>query len=68
MENMIKVSSELGYLKIPEDTLVDMAQLKNFPKEKVAIITTGSQGEAMSALYRMAFSGHKYVEIVPATE
>jgi ribonuclease J len=65
MENMIKVSSELGYLKIPEDTLVDMAQLKNFPKEKVAIITTGSQGEAMSALYRMAFSGHKYVEIVP---
>jgi ribonuclease J len=65
MENIIRVSSELGYLKIPEDTLVDMSQLKNYPKEKVTVITTGSQGETMSALYRMAFSGHKYVEIVP---
>ena len=65
MENMIKVSSELGLLKIPEDTLVDMAQLKNFPKDKVTVITTGSQGEAMSALYRMAFANHKHVEIMP---
>ena len=63
MENMVKVASQIGYLKIPENTIVDMAQLKNFPKEKVAIITTGSQGETMSALYRMAFSGHKFVEI-----
>jgi ribonuclease J len=65
MENMIKVASELGYLNIPENTLADMAQLKNYPKDKVTIITTGSQGETMSALYRMAFSGHKHVEIMP---
>ncbi len=65
MENMIKVSSELGYLEIPKNTLIDLNQVKNFPKEQLTIITTGSQGESMSALYRMAFSGHKQLEIVP---
>ncbi|HHU23245.1 MAG TPA: ribonuclease J [Clostridiales bacterium] len=63
MENVIKVSTELGYLEVPEGVLVDMNQLKNYPRKKVVIITTGSQGENMSALYRMAFSGHRQVEI-----
>ena len=63
MENVIKVSIELGYLDIPDGVLVDMNQIKGLPKNKVVIITTGSQGENMSALYRMAFSGHRQVEI-----
>jgi ribonuclease J len=65
MENMIKVAVQLGYMNVPPDTLVDIATVKNLPKEKIVIITTGSQGETMSALYRMAFSGHKYIEIQP---
>ncbi|MCL2562852.1 MAG: ribonuclease J [Oscillospiraceae bacterium] len=65
MENIIKVSLELGYLKVPKNTLVEMAELKNMPRSKQVIITTGSQGEDRSALYRMAFSGHKQVEIGP---
>ena len=63
MENMLKVSTELGYLKVPRNTLVDINKLKGLPKEKQIIVTTGSQGEEMSALYRMAFSTHKQVEI-----
>ncbi len=63
MESIIKLSMELGYMKVPEGVLVDMNQLKGLPKSKVVIITTGSQGESMSALYRMAFSGHRQVEI-----
>ncbi len=63
MENVIKVSRELGYLDIPDGVLMDMNQIKNQPRNKVVIITTGSQGENMSALYRMAFSGHRQVEI-----
>ncbi|MBR7082021.1 MAG: ribonuclease J [Oscillospiraceae bacterium] len=63
MENIMRVSTELGYMAVPKGTIVDMAQLKKLPKDKVCIITTGSQGEEMSALYRMAFSGHKQVEI-----
>ncbi len=63
MENILKVSTELGYLKIPNGTLVDIGAVKSLPKNKVVIISTGSQGENMSALYRMAFSGHKQVEI-----
>lgn len=65
MENIMKVSTELGYMNIPKNTLMEMAQIKNMPNEKVVIITTGSQGESMSALHRMAFSGHKQVEIGP---
>ena len=65
MENILKVATELGYLHIPEGTLVDINQIKGLPKEKVVIVSTGSQGENMSALYRMAFSGHKQVEIQP---
>ncbi len=65
MENVMRVATELGYMEIPKNTLVEMAQIKGLPKHKVTIITTGSQGEEMSALYRMAFSGHKQVEIGP---
>ena len=63
MENMMKVSTELGYMKVPKNTLVDINRLKGLPKNKQVIVTTGSQGEEMSALYRMAFSTHKQVEI-----
>ena len=65
MENAIKVSSELGYMDIPKGVLVDLAQIKSLPKNKICIITTGSQGEAMSALTRMAFNTHKQVDILP---
>ena len=63
MENILKVSTELGYLKIPAGTLVDINQIKQIPNNKLVIVSTGSQGENMSALYRMAFSGPRQVEI-----
>lgn len=65
MENMLKVATELNYLKIPSNTIVDIGQAKSLPKDKVVIVSTGSQGENMSALYRMAFSTHKHVDIQP---
>ena len=64
MENMLKVAQELGYLKVKPGTLVDIAATKSLPNSKVVIVSTGSQGENMSALYRMAFSTHKQVDIV----
>lgn len=63
MENIMRVSMELGYMNVPKDTLVDINQISSIPNNKLVIITTGSQGESMSALYRMAFSGHRQVEI-----
>ena len=63
MENALRVSTELGYMNIPEGVLVDVNHIKGLPKSKVCIITTGSQGETMSALTRMAFSTHKQVDI-----
>ena len=63
MENMMKVSTELGVMKVPKNTLTDINKIKNLPKNKQVIVTTGSQGEEMSALYRMAFSTHKQVEL-----
>ena len=63
MENIMKVSTELGYMNVPKNTLVDIAKIKNLPKNKQVIVTTGSQGEEMSALHRMAFSTHKQVEL-----
>ena len=63
MENMVAASVELGYIQLPPDTLVEIGRIKNYPKEQQLILTTGSQGESMSALYRMAFGGHKQVEI-----
>jgi len=63
MENIMRVSTELGYMKVPEGVLVSMDKIKTVPKNKTVIITTGSQGEEMSALHRMAFSEHKQVDI-----
>ena len=63
MENAMKVSVELGYMNIPDGVLVDINHIKSLPDNKVCIITTGSQGETMSALTRMAFNTHKQVEI-----
>ena len=63
MENMLRVAQDLGYLKIPAGTLVELSAIKSLPKNKVVIVSTGSQGESMSALYRMAFSTHKQVDI-----
>ena len=63
MENAMKVSTELGYMKIPDGVLVDLAHIKSLPKNKICIITTGSQGETMSALTRMAFNTHRQVDI-----
>ena len=60
---MLKVAQELGYLKVKAGTIVDLNSIKSLPKNKVVIVSTGSQGENMSALYRMAFSTHKQVEV-----
>ena len=65
MVNVIGTASELGYIKIPEGTLIDIDHLKNYPDEKTVLITTGSQGESMAALSRMASSIHKKVSIKP---
>ncbi len=65
MVNIITTATELGYLQIPENTLIDIEQLKNYPNEKTVLITTGSQGESMAALSRMAASLHKKVTIQP---
>ncbi len=63
MENMLKVAQELGYLKVKPGTIVDISAIKSLPKNKVVIVSTGSQGENMSALYRMAFNTHKQVDV-----
>ncbi len=65
MLNVLNVAMELGYLTVPEGVLVDMETLDRVPHDKLVIITTGSQGEPMSALSRITFSEHKKVEIVP---
>ena len=64
MENVLRVAQELGYLKVPANTLVELGAVKSLPKNKVVIVSTGSQGENMSALYRMAFNTHKQIDIV----
>ena len=63
MENIMKVSTELGYMKVPKNTMMDIHKIKGLPLNQQVIVTTGSQGEEMSALYRMAFSTHKQVDI-----
>ena len=65
MVNVIGTASELGYISIPEGTLIDIDQLKNYPDEQTVLITTGSQGESMAALSRMASSTHKKGSIKP---
>ncbi|MGN0521834.1 MAG: ribonuclease J [Eubacterium sp.] len=65
LENLVSVGSELGYLNVPEGLLIDINLIKNYPDEKLVIITTGSQGEPMSALTKMAFGEHRKVSITP---
>ena len=65
MVNVIGTASELGYINIPDGTLIEIDQLKNYPDEQTVLITTGSQGESMAALSRMAGSTHKKVSIKP---
>lgn len=65
MVNIISIATELGYLHMPENTLIDIEQLKHYPDEQTVLITTGSQGESMAALSRMAASLHKKVTIKP---
>ncbi len=63
LENVVETASKLGYLNVPEGILVSIDMVSRYPDDKLVIITTGSQGEPMSALYRMAFSEHRRVEI-----
>ena len=63
LETNIAVAKRLGYLDIPDDALVELSMLKKLPPEKTVIIATGSQGEPLSALYRMAFSSHRQVDV-----
>ena len=65
MVNTISIAQELGYISIPENTLIDIEQLKNYPEEQTVLITTGSQGESMAALSRMASGTHRKVHIMP---
>ncbi|RKL62045.1 ribonuclease J [Thermoanaerobacteraceae bacterium SP2] len=65
MVNVVNIALDLGYLSIPKGLLMELDEIARLPKERVVIITTGSQGEPMSALTRMAMSEHKKVEIVP---
>ena len=65
MVNIIEVAENLDYLKIPEGTLIDTEEMKNYPPEQIVLITTGSQGESMAALSRMAASLHRKVSIQP---
>ena len=65
LENVVNISAQLGYLNIPDNVLINADLINKYPAENIVIITTGSQGEPMSALSRMAFSDHKKVEICP---
>ena len=65
MVNIIETATNLGYLNIPDNTLIDIEMLKNYPDEKTVIITTGSQGESMAALSRMAEDNHRKISIGP---
>ena len=65
MVNVITTAAELGYLRIPDQTLIEIDQVKNYPDEQVVLITTGSQGESMAALSRMAANIHKKITIKP---
>ena len=65
LENVVNISAQLGYLNIPDNVLINADLINRYPAENLVIITTGSQGEPMSALSRMAFSDHRKVEICP---
>ncbi len=65
MVNVVATSLELGYLHAPEGTIIDIEDIRSYPANKIVIITTGSQGEPMSALTRMAMSDHRQVDVIP---
>ena len=65
MENILRVSINLGYIDIPQGIIIELHQVKSLPRHKVVIITTGSQGEPMSALHRMAFGAHRQIDLGP---
>ncbi len=65
MVNVVKVATDLGYLDVPEGTIIDINDMNRFPSNKIVVITTGSQGEPMSALARLASSDHRKMELMP---
>ncbi len=65
MVNVVSIACELGYLKVPEGLLLELEEIDRYPHERVAILTTGSQGEPLSALTRMAMGEHRIIKIVP---
>lgn len=65
MENVISAAIELEYMHVPENTLIGLDEINKYPKEQLVVITTGSQGESMAALTRMAFTSHKKINIEP---
>ncbi len=65
MSNVVKTACELGYLNVPQNTMIDIAEIKNYTDNQLVIITTGSQGETMSALSRIASNDHKQIEVKP---
>jgi len=65
MVNVVNIATELGYITMPEGVLIEVDEINNYPSSRIVIMTTGSQGEPMSALTRMAMSDHKKVDIVP---
>src|SRR5690606_23731982 len=65
MVNVVRIASELGYLKFPESMLIDVAEVDDYPPDRVVVLSTGSQGEPMAALSRMAASEHRQIRIVP---
>lgn len=65
MVNVVNVAKELGYLEIPDGTLIDINDMNKYPDNQIVVITTGSQGEPMSALARLAFSEHRKMELIP---
>ncbi len=64
MLNVVNIAAELGYLRLPKDILIEIEAIRNYTPDQIVIITTGSQGEPLSALHRMAFSDHKQVAIM----
>ena len=67
MVNYMAVASELDYLSVPENILIDLDMLDRYPREQIVLVTTGSQGEPMSALSRMAYSDHRKVMVGEVT-
>lgn len=65
MQNVVNVAAQLGYLKVPDGILVELEAIRNYKPEELVIITTGSQGEPLSALHRIAFSEHRQIELIP---